>query len=610
MVLFHAMKKLSKYPVLLFLYAATALLVLAYCKNEKPQPVYEDLGSVKKEILTNNAEFEKQVNILTDLVSNNADEKLLQEKFATLRKTYKKMEWAVEYFLPHSARFINGPALPEIEMDEHTEIEPEGLQLLEEMLYPYDQANKDEVIRFLKKLINKSNAIKTNFQVITVSKNQVFDALRQEVFRIASLGIAGFDTPVSGTSLQEMPYALEAVQQTLQQISTGRSKDKAMKSISAEISSAVEILKKNPDKNSFDYVSFIPDHLNKITSLLLDFQKQEQIPDVEVTTALNKNAATFFSKNAFNPNAFTPGNEFAFSEEKAALGHRLFNDKILSNNNNRSCANCHIPEKAFTDGLAKSMSLENAELARNAPSLNYAGYQHGQFWDMRKEDLEGQSSDVISNKEEMHGDLNVILAKINQDKEYQAAFKKVYQSQKTEIWQLQNVLASYIRSLAKFNSGFDEYMRGNKSAMTESQKRGFNLFVGKAQCAICHFIPLFNGTVPPTFKKTEQEVLGTATNGANKTFDQDPGRGKFHETVASLQHSFKTPTLRNISRTAPYMHNGGYKTLKEVMNFYNKGGGKGFGFKVENQTLSDAPLQLTDQEMDDIIDFMKALDDQ
>ncbi|MCQ9638681.1 c-type cytochrome [Chryseobacterium sp. WG14] len=604
------MKKLSKYPIFLFLYSAAALFVLSYCKSDKQLPASEDLGSVKNQIIKNNDAFEKQINELIVLISNHSDEKKLQEKFEELRKTYKKMEWAVEYFLPHSARFINGPALPEIEMDEHTEIEPEGLQVLEEMLYPYDQGNKEEVIRFLKKLINKSNTIETNFQVITVSRDQVFDALRQEVFRISSLGISGFDTPISGTFLKEIPYSLQGVKQTLQQISTDQSKNKALKSILNEIDTAIEILKKNTDKNTFDYVNFIPDHFNKITSLLLEFKNQEKIPDVEVTTALQKNAATFFSKNAFNPNAFTPGKEFAFSDEKASLGQQLFNDKILSNNNNRSCTTCHIPEKAFTDGLAKSMSLENSELARNAPSLNYAGFQHGQFWDMRKDDLEGQSSDVISNKEEMHGDLNVILAKINQDKKYQAAFKKIYRSQKTEAWQLQNVLASYIRSLAKFNADFDEYMRGNKSAMTAQQKKGFNLFVGKAQCAICHFIPLFNGTVPPTFKKTEQEVLGVAMNGDNTTFDNDLGRGKFHETVAALQHSFKTPTLRNINKTAPYMHNGGYKTLKEVMNFYNKGGGKGVGFKVDNQTLSDAPLQLTDQEIDDIIEFMKALDDQ
>jgi cytochrome c peroxidase len=193
-----------------------------------------------------------------------------------------------------------------------------------------------------------------------------------------------------------MPYALEGIRQTLEQIATDRSKDKALKSINLQIDTTISILKKNNDKNTFDYASFIPDHLNPLASLLLDFQKQEKIENVDVTTALNKSAATFYSKNAFNPDAFSPGKQYAYSEEKAALGKKLFNDKILSNNNNRSCATCHIAEKAFTDGLPQSMSLGNTALARNAPSLNYSGFQHGQFWDMRKDDLEGQSSDVIS----------------------------------------------------------------------------------------------------------------------------------------------------------------------------------------------------------------------
>lgn len=603
------MKIVSKYPVLLVLCTAFFIAALFQCKGDKHAPINEDLSVVKSEISKTNAAFEKQINELITLISENADEKNIQGKFEQLRITYKKMEWAVEYFLPNSARFINGPALPEIEMDEHTELEPEGLQVLEELFYPYTAENKEESIRYLKKLINKSNTIKTNFQAITISKDQVFDAARQEIFRISSLGISGFDTPVSGTFLKEMPYSLKAVQIALQLISTEKSKGKVLKEIEAAIASAVNVLNKNADRITFDYVNFIPDHLNTISSLLLEFKKQEGIPDIEVTSALSKNAATFFSKNAFNPNAFVPGKEYAFSREKAALGKKLFNDKILSNSNTRSCATCHIPEKAFTDGLAKSMSLDNAELQRNTPSLNYAGFQHGQFWDMRKDDLEGQSSDVISNKEEMHGDLNIILGKINQDQQYLPEFRKIYKTPKAEAWQLQNVLASYIRSLAKFDSNFDDYMRGNRSAMNENQKQGFNLFVGKAQCALCHFIPLFNGTVPPNFKKTEQEVLGTAANGDNRSFDQDPGRGKFHQTVEALQHSFKTPTLRNISKTAPYMHNGGYKTLKEVISFYNKGGGKGFGFKVDNQTLSDTPLQLNDKEIDLIIEFMEALND-
>ncbi|HEX7868797.1 MAG TPA: cytochrome c peroxidase [Chryseobacterium sp.] len=601
------MKFILKYPIVIFLTLIFSLFGVLQCQKDH-KPIADDLSEVKKEILKNNVEFLRQTNELIDLVEKDSDQKKLQEKFESLRKTYKKMEWAVEYFLPHSSRFINGPALPEIEMAEHVEIEAEGLQALEEMIYPYENQNKEEVIRLLKKLLNKNNTIKTNFLAISISKYQIFDALRQEIFRISSLGIAGFDTPISGTFLTEMPSSLEAVKLTLQQISTEKSQQSLSKIIK-EIDLSNEFLKKNNDKLSFDYINFIPNHLNKISALLLDFKKEENIPDVEITSALRKNASTFYSKDAFDPNAFTPGKEYQMSSEKVSLGKELFNDNILSNNNTRSCATCHIAEKAFTDGLEKSMSLQNSALQRSTPSLNYSAFQHGQFWDMRKDDLEGQSSDVITNKEEMHGDLNAIIVKINQNKKYNAAFKKIYKSEKAQVWHLQNVLASYIRSLAKFNSDFDEYMRGNQSAMTNQQKKGFNLFMGKAQCAICHFVPLFNGTVPPNYKKTEQEVLGIAMNAENKIADQDPGRGKFHETVAFLQHSFKTPTLRNINKTAPYMHNGGYKTLKEVMEFYNKGGGKGFGLHFENQTLSGAPLNLTNQETDDIIEFLKALDD-
>ena len=597
-----------KNPFYVFLILLFSIFTVLQC-NKPNQPIVDDLAEIKNTVYQNNEVFLAQIDELIDLVSKDSDTGVLQKKFDDLRKTYKKMEWAVEYFLPHSARFINGPALPEIEMSEHIEIEPEGLQVLEEIFYAEEPQDKAETIRLLKKLTNKGLTIKTNFQVITVTKDQAFDALRQQVFRISSLGIAGFDTPISGKFLEEIPVTLQSLESVLHQISTEKSKNASLKKIKTEIEASNKILSQNKDKNTFDYLDFISNHLNKISTLLLDFRKEENIPVVEVRTALSKNAASFYSKEAFDVNAFVPGKEYEISSEKIKLGKQLFNDKILSNNNTRSCASCHNAEKAFTDGLEKSLSLENAKLQRNTPSLNYSAFQHGQFWDMRKDDLEGQSSDVITNKEEMHGDLKTIILKINQNKNYQIAFAKIFKTDTIEEWQLQNLLASYIRSLATFNSDFDNYMRGNKNALTAQQKKGFNLFMGKAQCAICHFVPLFNGTVPPNYKKTEQEVLGVAENASNRKLDSDLGRGKFHETVAFLQNSFKTPTLRNISKTAPYMHNGGYKTLQEVMEFYNQGGGKGFGLKVENQTLSDAKLNLSQSEIDDIIEFLNALND-
>ena len=607
-MLFYIMKYLKdNFIVLILLIAACATAFTYLSKKNVIKAIDDDLPVVKNEILTVNSTFKIQTDQLIELTENGASPEIIKNKFDQLRITYKKMEWAVEYFLPHSARFINGPALPEIEFAEHIVIDAEGLQLLEELIYDDPKANREEIIRNLKKLLNKSGTIKTNFNTITVNRAQVFDALRQEIFRISSLGIAGFDTPVSGNHLKEMPYALQSIAKTLNLISTRKST--ALSSINAEIKSAEQILNKNTDKNTFDYLSFISNHLNRISELLLQFRNEQQIETVNVTSALSKNAGSFYDRNAFDVNAFVPGEKFEYSAEKAQLGKTLFNDPRLSRDQTRSCATCHNADKAFTDGLARSRSLEDNPLQRNSPSLNYASLQHGQFWDMRNEDLEGQSSEVITNKDEMHGDLEEIIGRINENPAYLKAFKAIYRTPKAEVWQMQNLLATYIRSLATFSSGFDDYMRGNKNALNASQKEGFNLFVGKAKCATCHFLPLFNGTVPPNYTKTEQEVLGVAEDGTNRKMDNDPGRGRFHETVSFLQHSFKTPTVRNISKTAPYMHNGGYRTLEEVMHFYNEGGGKGLGFSVENQTLPEDKLNLSDKEIKQIIEFMEALDD-
>ena len=576
--------------------------------SQAHQPINEDLVTVKEEILKVNTEFEAQTRKLLAQVDKNTDEANLQKSFLDLRATYKKMEWAVEYFLPHSARFINGPAIPEVEVEENTVMQPEGLQVLEELLFPYDPKNKAEVQRQLKLLLNKSGTIATNFKTISVNKSQVFDAVRQEVYRITSLGLSGFDTPISANHLKEMPIALTTVQEVLNLI-TDNKDNAALKKIQDKIKGATEQLKSNSNPATFNYADFLVNYLNPLASHLIDFKTAEQIADIGITRALNDNARSYFDEGAFNVDAFVPGENYKYSQEKAALGRALFNDVSLSRNNDRSCATCHHSDKVFSDGLAKSMSLGGTELPRNTPSLSYSAFQHGQFWDMRRADLESQSVDVITNVDEMHGDLKEITYKINQNTAYVKKFRNLYGAQNVEVWQLQNALASYIRSLAKFNSNFDEFMRGNPNALTQQQKEGFNLFVGKAKCATCHFIPLFNGTVPPNFSKTEQEVLGVAENFHNRKLDADLGKGKFSRGIASLQHSFKTPTVRNIEKTAPYMHNGGYQTLEQVMDFYNEGGGLGFGFKIDNQTLPEDKLELSSTEIQSIIAFMKSLND-
>jgi cytochrome c peroxidase len=150
--------------------------------------------------------------------------------------------------------------------------------------------------------------------------------------------------------------------------------------------------------------------------------------------------------------------------------------------------------------------------------------------------------------------------------------------------------------------------------LSEPARRGFNLFMGKAACGTCHFAPVFNGTVPPDYEDSESEVLGVPAAPVWKDAAIDPDMGRIANRRAAEhapfnQYAFKTPTLRNIALTAPYMHNGVYQTLEEVMQFYNVGGGAGIGIVLPNQTLPPDPLGLSKREIRDIIVFMEALTD-
>ena len=174
-------------------------------------------------------------------------------------------------------------------------------------------------------------------------------------------------------------------------------------------------------------------------------------------------------------------------------------------------------------------------------------------------------------------------------------------------------ITAYVASLSSYNSPFDQYMRGETQSIDPKVIKGFNLFAGKAACATCHFIPTFSGLVPASFKESESEVLGVPEKWipqGNMTLDSDQGRinsGKPRDEAPHLAFSFKTTTLRNIAKTAPYMHNGAFNSLQDVMQFYNKGGGVGLGFSLEYQTLSPDPLNLSDAEIADIILFMESL---
>ncbi|HKW49936.1 MAG TPA: hypothetical protein VJN70_20930, partial [Gemmatimonadaceae bacterium] len=175
---------------------------------------------------------------------------------------------------------------------------------------------------------------------------------------------------------------------------------------------------------------------------------------------------------------------------------------------------------------------------------------------------------------------------------------------------LRVAIAAYVRTLVALNSRFDRALRGDTSAITGAERRGFTVFMGKARCGTCHFAPLFNGLMPPELVESEPEIIGVPEKRAiqHARLDADDGRGDVdHEPTHAK--AFRVPTLRNIALTAPYMHNGAYATLEEVVDFYNRGGGTGIGAKVPGQTLAAQPLHLTSGEHRDLIAFLGTLTD-
>lgn len=318
--------------------------------------------------------------------------------------------------------------------------------------------------------------------------------------------------------------------------------------------------------------------------------------------------------------------------EKIALGKALFEDKRLSGDGTISCSNCHNPGKGYADGISVSEGINRSKGTRNAPTLVNAAYYTSQFWDGRRPTLEEQAKDPFVNSVE-HGlkDHNALLDIIRKDAAYPGQFKTVFGVEPGKITadHIGMAIASYERTLLSGDSPFDRYMYGgDKSALSPEAVRGLEIYKGKGRCGACHVI----GDKHATFTNNKFHNLGVGFGKVEprmfeivNSFRVAAARGEsLDESVlkgadfsqlgrvlvtitptdldSKAIGQFKTPTLRNVALTAPYMHDGSLATLEDVVELYNKGNEK-------NPRLDPLfkPLNLTPQEKTDLVAFMKSL---
>lgn len=322
--------------------------------------------------------------------------------------------------------------------------------------------------------------------------------------------------------------------------------------------------------------------------------------------------------------------------EKIALGSRLFNDVRFSATGEVACATCHAAEKVFTDSpLTVSEGVDKLTGTRNAPTVVNAAYNKTQFWDGRSPDLEDQALHPFINPVEMAlPDHNPILETIRGDEEYVAMFKNVFgvKAEDVTMKEVTAAIAAFERTQIAGNSPFDRwYFGGQKDAMSDAAVRGFTVFLADGRCVSCHTIEqdhalftdhLFHniGVGINVIQDRVPELASAFQVAKNQGVDVDVavltdpdtshlGRFAVDDQLSSMG-AFKTPTLRNIAVTAPYMHDGSISTLREVVVHYNNGGVLEEENKDEvNAFLSGGirPLNLTDEQIDDLVAFMEAL---
>ena len=609
------MKKRKSWLIIIVLCFGLAFLSLTQNTSNNFEPLF------KEKLITQTNSLLFSLKKLSDICSTkNFNIDSAKNQLALCRLAYKKIDPFVNYFFPGEAIQLNRAVVPAIEEDDEVSalVPYSGLQFLESILYSDSVSMKRKE---LKKIINDTYFIiqnlPTSISQINFEERSVWEAAQLGFIRQLMLGLTDFETAQSKSGRLESASLLDGLKENLFSCypSLSEYQLKYLNQTIIEIDKSIGFLISNAHSSDFNYFLFYSNYYNELSRALQE-SRDHLVGDKNIyeTTAINLQVRSIFDPHSFNSYFFLPGKNIIDKNKVTELGRILFFDPALSANNLRACSSCHQSGKAFTDGLVLSQSFEPGKsLSRNAPTLVNSVLQRKLFHDGRAFTFEDQAGRVMSNPLEMHNDFSAVAEKLVRSSIYRHLFKEAFSSTEDTIISSRSILlaiAEYERTLIGMNSKFDQTISKRNPQLSNDEISGFNLFVGKAQCASCHFLPLFNGLLPPTYVETEWESIGVPNSSSpnNRHLDNDVGRYGVIP-VSIFRNSFKVPTLRNVEITGPYMHNGVFKTLDEVIDFYDRGGGIGLGYSVNNQTLSSVPLKLSPTEKFQLKSFLESLTD-
>lgn len=564
----------------------------------------------------------REAKVLQQLLATSGDQPTtLRAQFVRCRRAYKRTEVLTAYLFPATEQLLNAPPIPEADEEEGTQLvrTPDGLQHIGELLYAdsLSEEERQELHLSIARFVSGCLRLRQLSSGMLLTDWQLMEALRLEVIRTYTLGLAGFDTPEYSIALSDAAATAVRLRDYatlyLPQLKTDDRRKAA--ALQQALDAYCKALTAPGNPEAFDRLAFIRNVANPLSRALSTAAVSLQLRPIVNMSALRFEAATPFDRNAIDPWFYARVNRTEYRRpEVAALGRLLFFEPLLSGNGERSCASCHRPDRALADGLAKSVAFTGSDaVLRNAPTLWNAGYQATQFYDARVNFLEDQARFVVANGSELHGDITATARVLQESNEYRSLFNIAFRGTEDTIITPRSIfiaIAAFERTLTATEAPFYRYMRGETKHYPQAAADGFNLFTGKAACGTCHFLPFFNGTVPPLYAKGEVEIIGvpSTTDTLHPVLDTDEGRMRVNN-MELHRFAFKTPGLTNIAQTAPYMHNGIYTTLGDVVDFYNRGGGTGLGIAPVNQTLPEDPLLLSAAEKAALVSFLETLSD-